>query len=629
MRNVLFKPGPIDSTKDTARSKKRRIKCDTQIPCKECTARGLAHLCRKETVIVKGRIVSDGDDKGDLDERLKVMSKEELWGQVQGLMKENEGLKMMGTGASGAKIHPSSENRSQSKHAPQNDDLSNMARRLGFLHESSCLSIDPPNIDNKIDDCVTFPSGLQLPSQETSYHLLSYVFTHLGWLLCPIPSSFQDQASFIFSPDSPSPFSHLHTAKSLAEARPSWSVLSFALISVALVYAPAELLEGLGIGVEQRTFFARLWFRAAVSTMLDGGSCLVNPSMIQLQTFCVLTLLFQPFDYMALHDTLLASMIQVARMLGLHLLKDSTMERTASSEIGRRVWAFLLAREVHYTGESYCPSVSREEQEPFASFLNISEPDTIPLIPLPLSHPTRVSYLLAGSRMTALTRDIKRLPPDADYAEVLKMDERIRDMNKDMEWLEKDDASHPAWVATARHVLFLKTCQRRLYLHRHYFSLTATHPQYAPSRLMSLQAASDICLERFLHDLPFDDKLDTINGVLPAAIVLLLDAIYPLKGERLTFGFVIQRCEEVERLLAPIRFSTYRSSTQTINITLKSVDRLLADTLQAAQAAEIVRASWTQLVLQPGGDTFGDLLDGLSFGSLLDSFEDMGPVGSA
>ncbi|ODO05040.1 hypothetical protein I350_05652 [Cryptococcus amylolentus CBS 6273] len=568
---------------------KRRIKCDTQIPCKECTSRGLAHLCEKEAVIVKGRIVSvGGSEKDALEEILKGMSKEELWGQVQGLVKENEGLRMMGTGASGAgskattktvKTHPSSEDGSQSKHAPQNDDLSNMARRLGFLHESSCLSIEPPNLDNKIDDCMTFPPGLQLPSQETSSHLLSYVFTHLGWLLCPIPSSFQAQASFIFSPNSPSPFSHLHTAKSLAEARPSWSALYFALISVALVYAPAELLEGLGIGVEQRSFFARLWFRAAVSTMLDGGSCLVKPSMIHLQTFCVLTLLFQPFE--------------------------------------------------HYTGERYCPSVSREEQEPFASFLNISEPDTIPLIPLPLSHPTRVSYLLAGSRMTALTRDIKRLPPDADYAEVLKLDERIRDMNKDMEWLEKDDASHPAWVATARHVLFLKTRQRRLYLHRHHFSLTATHPQYAPSRLMSLQAASDICLERSLHDLPFDDKLDTINGVLPAAIVLLLDAIYPLKGERLTFGFVIQRCEEVERLLAPIRFSTYRSSTQTINITLKSVDKLLADTLQAAQAAEIVRASWTQPVLQPGGDTFGDLLDGLSFGSLLDSFEDMGSVVSA
>ena len=76
------------------------------------------------------------------------------------------------------------------------------------------------------------------------------------------------------------------------------------------------------------------------------------------------------------------------------------------------------------------------------------------------------------------------------------------------------------------------------------------------------------------------------RSTLPAAIVLLLDAIYPVPSQRTTFALVIERCAAVERLLSPLRAATYRGSTAAVLKSLASVDELLRDTTRAAEAAQ-------------------------------------------
>ena len=83
----------------------------------------------------------------------------------------------------------------------------------------------------------------------------------------------------------------------------------------------------------------------------------------------------------------------------------------------------------------------------------------------------------------------------------------------------------------------------------------------------------------------FDRSLLT-RSTLPAAIVLLLDAIYPVPSQRTTFALVIERCAAVERLLSPLRAATYRGSTAAVLKSLASVDELLRDTTRAAEAAQ-------------------------------------------
>ncbi|WVQ82885.1 hypothetical protein IAT38_005021 [Cryptococcus sp. DSM 104549] len=727
-------PAPEGGIRRTQRAPKRckqcalrRIKCDGTIPCVSCVSRAQAHLCQRETVLVKGRLVGGAVDtptasgselatsglgngagvNGGEESTSNVgsqspaavlslegLSKEDLLGQVRSLLVENRALRNRLQEAALVKAKAKQgveesddggkkrkrvegkegERERESPRSPgsvyargkslvvtpteeglgaspldqvrteaRNDELAAMARNLGFLHDSQSGGYDDPNQDC-IDEQMTFPTGQLLPPYALAHRLLTFAFTSLGYLICPVPYSFLGQVTTLYlslpstsfhhsaSPppsifSQPQPNSHPQIPiAALIETRPAWSALFLSMLSAALVYVPEGTAEDWGVPRAQKYLLARLWFRAAVNTMLNGAMCLAKPRLIHLQTFCAMTLVFQPFDCMALHDTMLASMVQAARQLGLHHLRDLPDERSPAAETGRRIWTFLIAREIHYTGDHYMPAISPTEPKPYATCLNIDEVDgPAPLVSLPLSHPTRVSYLLAGSRVTAFTQSIKDLPWDTPYGDILKLDEELIHIHDDMDWLREGAEgleNYPPWVATARHVMALKISQRRLFLHRHYFSLTATHLPYAPSRRLSLSAASDICRERRMHDLPFDDKLDTINGVLPAAIVLLLDAIFPLPGDRTTYGFVLERCHQVEELVGPLRAATYSRMKGRMGQTLMKVDELLGNTLRAAQAAEMVRAAWMQPSREVEQDTsFSAVLDGLSFEALLDSWD--------
>ncbi|OCF30964.1 hypothetical protein I316_07370 [Kwoniella heveanensis BCC8398] len=619
--------------------------------------------------MVKGRLVA-GQSTWDRT-AFDALTKEELWSQVQGMMIEIEGLKKqvkeMGSGSEEGKgDHQDPETQEKidgesSSHTPgasssqsplsqtsnqrstqggtQNNELAIMAHKLGFVKDHSGDQNDTLLRMDDVDPLLAFPPDLYPIPYDLNLALLDFAFEELGWLICPVPASFKDQVALIrstaqnpilYSSSMPalnqSPVIEYIDIPQLVKIKPSWSALYLAIISAALLYMPSARAAQWSIPPEQKSTMARIWFQASLNTMLNGATCFAKPALIHLQIFCVLTLLFQPLDCMTLHDTLLASILQACRTLGVHRLRDNPDERTPAGEIARRSWAFLLSREVHYTGDDYCASVSRLEPEPFATFLNISEPDAPePLISLPLSQPTRVSYLLAGSRVTAFTRRLQNLPPDTPYSEILRLDGMVDTLFDDLDWIKKNADEldeYPAWVATARHVILLKVCQRRLYLHRQYFALTGANEEYAPSRRMSLTAAFDICRERQRYDLPFDDKLDTINGILPAAVVLLLDAIYPLPSERTTYKHVIERCEQVETLLAPLRTVTYKASSQHLTKILSGVDHLLADTLRAAQAAELIRASWEMPAeVNEGESNFSTILDGFNFDSLFDVYE--------
>lgn len=165
-------------------------------------------------------------------------------------------------------------------------------------------------------------------------------------------------------------------------------------------------------------------------------------------------------------------------------------------------------------------------------------------------------------------------------------------------------------------MLTLSIQQKRLFLHRYYFSLSSTHPEYALSRHVSLSAALKILDERRIHDFPFDDKLDTINHVLPAAIILLLDALYPLSEKQKAdqTEILLERCVDIEGLLDPLRGMTYRNSTREIVRSLRAVDDLLKATITRARSqSDRTRVEDSESSFQPAESSFCEVLDDLDF----------------
>ncbi|WVF69397.1 hypothetical protein IAT40_004173 [Kwoniella sp. CBS 6097] len=351
-----------------------------------------AHQCHREPVLVKGRLIA-GQTTWDRT-ALDALSKEELWSQVQSLIIENEGLKKqigLVTGGRGEKsrsesprdrddeddlessLHTSGAADSSMSRSPHsqssnqrstqeahNTELSMMARKLGLIDDHSVDRYDALLDMDNIDPLLAFPPDLSPIPYDLNLVLLDFAFEELGWLICPVPISFKDQVASIRS-TAPNPNAHPHSLHAstlppiieyidipqLVKVKPSWSALYLAVISAALLYVPSIRASQWGITSEQKSRLARIWFQASLNTMLNA----------------------EP-------------LLQACLKLRVHQLRDMPDERTSTGEIARRSWSFLLSREVHYTGDDYCSSVSRLEPEPFATFLNISEPDG----PGPLSH---------------------------------------------------------------------------------------------------------------------------------------------------------------------------------------------------------------------------------------------------
>ena len=148
-------------------------------------------------------------------------------------------------------------------------------------------------------------------------------------------------------------------------------------------------------------------------------------------------------------------------------------------------------------------------------------------------------------------------------------------------------------------------------------ALSASDSAYQHSRDCSVDAALSILAEREQHDLPFEDKLDTINHTLPAAIVLLLDAIYPSPGHEAEVDLIIERCHQIEGLLAPIRTAIHQHSVPDLAKSLAGLDGLLHDTLEQTKAkAPAPGGSWNE-GLQSEEKELGSILSDLYFGESL------------
>lgn len=81
----------------------------------------------------------------------------------------------------------------------------------------------------------------------------------------------------------------------LSRSQPGFTCLYLACVSCALVYARREKATSWGVPEHLKWSLAKLWYDGALHTMLTGARCLEQPKLVYLQTFCVLTLMTQPF----------------------------------------------------------------------------------------------------------------------------------------------------------------------------------------------------------------------------------------------------------------------------------------------------------------------------------------------
>lgn len=268
------------------------------------------------------------------------------------------------------------------------------------------------------------------------------------------------------------------------------------------------------------------------------------------------------------------------------------------------------------------------EARPFETFLNIDDEALVersterPPRPQPIGVPTKVSYLIAQTRLSAFISDFNRNQGTPTYDAVLIYDANLQHLLNDMPFFHPQatpQPSDPPWLPTARHVMALSIPQKRLLLHRHYFALSATDMSYVHSRQVSVDASLAILAERRVHDFPFDDKLDTLNHALPAAIVLLLDVLHPLPGTMYSPDKVRRRCLEVEELLSPLRGTATKHSTVALAKRVNMLDDLLQSTVEDLQKQTSPSQMFKEIEAPPltNMDGFSAMLEELGFSEVV------------
>lgn len=127
------------------------------------------------------------------------------------------------------------------------------------------------------------------PSQSLSTQLVRFALDELGWVISIVPCTFHIQHDHLWQIPS-------FDFEQLAVSRPAWTSLYLAILSCGLVYVRSERANLWGVPPEYKWSLARAWFDAAIKIMSDGSLCLLKPNLVFLQTFCVLTLVTQPFE---------------------------------------------------------------------------------------------------------------------------------------------------------------------------------------------------------------------------------------------------------------------------------------------------------------------------------------------
>ena len=132
---------------------------------------------------------------------------------------------------------------------------------------------------------------------DLSTRLLEFALHELGWLITIVPLSFLTQHDEVCAAQRRTSSKRYLDVTSLSRTRPAWTSLYLGLLSTGMLYARKEATARWGVTVDRKAKLAHMWFRGAIANLLAQSLCFAKPTLLHLQTFCVLTLLFQPFGW--------------------------------------------------------------------------------------------------------------------------------------------------------------------------------------------------------------------------------------------------------------------------------------------------------------------------------------------
>lgn len=305
---------------------KRRVKCNQQVPCNVCIKRGTPETCRKEKVIVNGKIFNDsGSSLGYL---------EDLKKQNEQLARENSILK-----SQLLKYEPKNTDSIEPESSPMERKLS----VYGFLGKASMLSRYTQPIESQIDTRVsyTFEDFDILTSYltfEFSHELINFNFKLIYFMHgVVIPELFLKEHEEFFKSDG----RHVNNRIEKNRNEYLWLSTYYALICNSFFLLDTQLMTRYELTDSDCQNLGNIAWYASIEC-LHRGQYLQHPNIRSLQTFGVLATSFYYFG-INFQNAMLISMIYIAKRLNLdQLTKPNDELNLLNFEISCRIWWLLV-----------------------------------------------------------------------------------------------------------------------------------------------------------------------------------------------------------------------------------------------------------------------------------------------
>ncbi|KAL1306882.1 hypothetical protein AAFC00_005529 [Neodothiora populina] len=508
------------------RCSKKRIKCDKNIPCQTCIARGLETSCTRETVRVKGKIISGVTGKPD------SLSYSDL-------LEENRRLKLA---------------LQTNTQAPT--ELVDPSWVLGgspTITEAFENYVHPADLNAKRPSAVSSPNDVFIPTRGCSKYLVEHGIVWTSWIHFAVHvPTFRREHEMYWSNTQ----SALHTD-------PSWLAIYYGFLAVTLLFLDEQEAVMAGLPHDHVATVLENWYEASIC-YLNRADFMRQHNMRTVQTIAILLGLYKGMGDFGLHSTHLASGLRIAQ--NLHLDSDSHHMSASilDNEVRRRVWWTLVICE--WLQRPLGLPLVRQTDFDVALPLDIDDEELEGQSPLPCDHsprrprPRAVQYHLAMIAISKLWHGFRtslttaRHSPDELEALVLHSDEALANIIADLPiHLQEDSPSHSPdhpstrpWLSWQRNNLSMTILYYRMAINRvlqdQWVQKPNSHARTQAICVGSAQAIVSLVDDRYTAASARHRPWAIASNLFSAAITLVVEARFA--DPRASAGYVddVRRC---------------------------------------------------------------------------------------
>lgn len=317
---------------------RRKIKCDKAVPCRPCIERGEEAICKREAVMVKGKIVANEPLRANA--TLESLAQENL--EIRNRVDRLERL-----------IGRQSPDR-----AIKNEEaLEFKEHRLAGVMEEVALGIGE-NVRWKGVSLGSNPDSTA-PSKDQWYHSVPF-----ETCLSTIPNRVKSEALVQFFADElywidgvvhvPT-FLRQHNTFWAKSDRgrvddDNWLALYFAVLSLSGYFMEADHAQLNGFQVNELSRLAKVWFDCSIAILMRNNF-MGAAAFVALQAVQVLRYPFHLSGNTGIHSSMFLVGVRHAMAMNLHLVGGGygeSQEEKLAREMARRVWWGCVEPDWHF-----------------------------------------------------------------------------------------------------------------------------------------------------------------------------------------------------------------------------------------------------------------------------------------